>query len=283
MTDYTALAATHYENFPVGSWVLRKRERRHLHRIYAFARTADDLADELRDARALAAFREALSVHLGEARPPEPTPLLHDLVVTIRECELPESLFFDLLDAFALDLEVTSHDRESLFAYCRKSADPVGRLVLRVFGHDDASLDALSDRICTGLQLVNHLQDVREDWRERRRVYLPREDLARFSVSVDELGGDSTPPGLRAVVRDWADTTRAMLREGWELPRRLHGRLAVELRAILRGAAAVLGQLHAIDYDVLATHVRLPRRTKVGVLLGAVFSRRMPAELHGLR
>jgi phytoene/squalene synthetase len=132
---YLALAGRHYENFPVGSWLLPARARRHLHRIYAFARTADDLADEQRDAAALAAFRADFLRHLaGEAAD---VPLFVDLVATIRACDLEPACFTDLLDAFAQDCVQTRYDAGQLLAYCRRSADPVGRLVLRVHGYRD--------------------------------------------------------------------------------------------------------------------------------------------------
>ncbi len=272
------LAATHYENFPVGSWLLPRAERRHLHRIYAFARTADDLADELRSAPALADFRADFERHLTDPST-RSTPLLRDLCDSIVERELPSALFFDLLDAFALDLRQSRHDRQSLLAYCTKSADPVGRLVLRVFGHRDDEMDRLSDLVCTGLQLVNHLQDVREDWLERDRVYFPVEDFARHGVALEALAGTSTPAGLRDLLRGWADETRAMLRDGHALTGMVRGRLAAELRAILGGAGAVLRSLAAIDYDVLKTHVRLTRREKIAVVARALFRRRAPVEL----
>ncbi len=291
--DPISLAATHYENFPVGSLLLPRRARVHLRRIYAFARTADDLADEARDAAALAAFRASFEAEVaaevaaqgmaagaarGAGRAGETIPLLVDLAATIRELRLPVSLFLDLLDAFALDLTVRQHDRASLLAYCRKSADPVGRLVLRVFGHDEAALDALSDRVCTALQIVNHLQDVGPDWRERGRVYLPAEDLARRGVTLDDLGAASASSGLREVVHEWAQAAAAMFRDGFALTALVRGRLGAELRAILGGAALVLRGLRRIDYDVLATHVRLAKRDKVWIVGRALLSRRRPAE-----
>ena len=273
-----ALATRHYENFPVGSLLLPRAERRHLRRIYAFARTADDLADELQDVAALAGFRAAFTRQLRGEETDSEVPLLADLVASIRELDLPASLFFDLLDAFAIDLEVCQHDRESLLAYCRKSADPVGRLVLRVFGHRDPHADALSDRICTGLQLVNHLQDIREDWLERRRVYFPVEDLEQFGVRTEDLGATTATDGVRALVHHWADATAGMFREGWELTRIVRGRLRLELRAILAGAAAVLRHIRRIDHDVLGRHVRLTRTEKARIVGRGLLVRGMPPE-----
>lgn len=276
-SEFLRLAARHYENFPVGSWLVPRSQRRHLHRIYAFARIADDIADEDRDSHALGALRRSLRDHLVDASVAG-APLLVELRTTIRELSLPEELFFDLLDAFAEDLERHRHDEASLLDYCRRSADPIGRLVLRVFGHDDPQMDQLSDRICTALQLVNHLQDIKEDLRDRGRIYFPEEDLARHGVTEADLRSASASPAVRALVSEWADRTREMFREGWPLVGRVRGRLRIELRAILRGAAAVLRHMREADHDVLSTHLRLTRRDKARVMVGALVCSSMPKE-----
>jgi phytoene/squalene synthetase len=147
-----------------------------------------------------------------------------------------------------------------------------------VFGHDDARLDQLSDRICTSLQLVNHLQDVKEDLLERDRIYLPTEDLQRFGVEIDELRGETATPGLRAVVEYWTGISAGWFGEGWELTRLVRGRLALELRAILRGVALVIGHLRRLDHDPLATHIRLTRGEKLRAVGGALLSSKMPGE-----
>ena len=164
--DYLSLAKRHYENFPVGSWLLPRAARLHLHRIYAFARTADDLADELQDAAALAAFRRDFLRHVqadAEGFIASDVGLFADLRLTVDACQLELSLFTDLLDAFDQACHHRRYRRIELLDYCRRSADPIGRLVLRVSGYRDAQLDQYSDRVCTGLQLLNHLQDMRED------------------------------------------------------------------------------------------------------------------------
>jgi squalene synthase HpnC len=274
---YERLAATHYENFPVASWLLPRAARRHLRRIYAFARTADDLADEQRDAAALAAFRARFAQELAAPAPAAGT-LLGDVVGSIRELRLEPALFFALLDAFALDLERARHDEASLLAYCRDSADPIGRLVLRVTGHRDPALDALSDRICTALQILNHLQDAGSDYRERARIYLPREDLVRFGVREADLAAATAGPPLRALVRHWTDRVAASFAAGHPLVGLVRGRLRAELRGILAGAAAVIRRIRAADHDVLGRPVRLQRGDRARILLQALFGRRMPAE-----
>ncbi|MFO1054759.1 MAG: squalene synthase HpnC [Planctomycetota bacterium] len=276
--ELVALAATHYENFPVGSFLVPRRLRPHIHRIYAFARIADDIADERRDAVALDAFREAFLAHRRGER--SDLPLFVDLCATIRELDLPEPLFLDLLDAFAQDLRVHRYETDAqLFDYCRRSADPVGRLVLRVFGHRDDRLDRLSDRICTGLQLLNHLQDIGSDLRERDRIYFPLADLERHGVREDDLRAPRASPGVKALVRDWLDRTARMLGEGWPLTLAVRGRLRYELRAIVGGAAGCVDAIRRADHDVLSAHRGLRGLRRITVLLRSLLRRAPPPAL----
>jgi len=271
---YLALARQHYENFPVGSWLLPRRARLHLHRIYAFARTADDLADELRDAVALAAFRSDFVAHLAGER--TDVPLFVELVQSIRECELEPSLFTDLLSAFEQDLVVQRYDAAGLRDYCRRSADPIGRLVLRVSGYRNQQLDTWSDHICTGLQLLNHLQDLGADLRQRQRLYFPRETLDRHGVTEAMVLAPVASPELRAFVLAEAEQIGAMLAAGWPLVPAVAGRLRLELRAILRGAAAVLDRIRAVEGDVLAGRVHLTKGERLRTLLAGLLLRRAP-------
>ena len=270
---YLALAGQHYENFPVGSLLLPKRARVHLHRIYAFARTADDLADEYRDAPGLAAFRADFLRHLAGA---SDVPLFVDLAATIRDCALETSLFTDLLAAFEQDCVVTRYDRPQLLDYCRRSAEPIGRLVLRVSGYRDANLDRWSDRICTALQLLNHLQDLGEDLQERDRIYFPREDLARFQVDEAALRSSIANANVRALVRHWAQQLAIDFAAGWPLVDAVRGRLRWELRAILRGAAAVLRRIAAVDGDVLGGRVHLTKLERARTVFGGLLMRHPP-------
>jgi len=270
---FLSLAQRHYENFPVGSWLLPKPARRHLHRIYAFARTADDLADELQDREALAAFRAEFLRH--EDPQVRDVPLFTELFASIRECELERSLFTDLLDAFDQDCHQTRYTRPQLLDYCKRSADPVGRLVLRVCGYRDARFDAWSDHICTGLQLVNHLQDLREDLLERDRVYFPIEELEACGASVDDLRAATASPEVRRFVLDQAQRVAAGFAEGWPLIGAVRGRLRLELRAILRGAAAVLARIRAVDGDVLGGNVHLSKLARMRTVFAGLL---LPSE-----
>jgi len=277
---FMALAAGHYENFPVGSFLVPKKQRPHIHRIYAFARTADDIADEHQDAAALRNYRQSFIAHLDETTTTtEAVPLFEDLRATIRECDLPRSLFLDLLDAFAQDLVVHRYaDGEQLFTYCRKSADPIGRLVLRVFGEATPECDKLSDHICTALQLLNHLQDIKEDLLQRDRIYFPMLDLTRFGVSENDLRASSASEPVRALVGHWTDRVAAMFRAGWPLAEQVGPRLRMELRGILHGAGRVLARIRAVDHDVLRFHIRLSRWQKLQILGSAVVGTGMPSD-----
>ena len=275
--DYLSLARRHYENFPVGSWLLPRHARLHLHRIYAFARTADDLADERQDLVALQAFGADLRRHLdGTVASADRIPLFADLAETVTACELEHSLFFDLLDAFEQDCRQRRYDRAQLLDYCRRSADPIGRLVLRVCGYRDERLDRMSDRICTGLQLLNHLQDLREDLLERDRIYFPLEELDACGASEHDLRAEHANDAVRRFVLQQADRIAADFATGWPLVDAVRGRLRLELRAILRGAAAVLARIRAVRGDVLGGKVHLGKVARVGIVIAGLVRRSQP-------
>ncbi|MCU0803750.1 MAG: squalene synthase HpnC [Burkholderiales bacterium] len=247
------MSVGHYENFPVASLLLPKPLRLPVGVIYRFARTADDLADE-GDAPAAARLTalDACRAELDriEAGASPDTPLFVDLAGVIRAHRLPVALFRDLLDAFSQD--VVKH-RYATFAevldYCRRSADPVGRLLLHLFGAARPPNLARSDAICSALQLVNFWQDLAVDWR-KGRVYVPQEDLDRFGVSEAQLGAEDTGGGFRALMRFEVARTRAMLESGAPLATSLPGRVGLELRMIVQGGLRILDKLSAVDGDV---------------------------------
>ncbi|MEZ5989090.1 MAG: squalene synthase HpnC [Planctomycetota bacterium] len=260
--DPSALARDHYENFPVGSWLVPRALRRPIHLCYAFARTADDLADEARDHEALRALRADLDRSLAEPGAPAPAaaPFLPELARTIHAHALPVGLFHDLLDAFEQDcVQARYADLDALLAYCRKSADPIGRLLLHLAGVVDDEALARSDRICTALQVLNHCQDVRADYRERGRIYVPQDMLRRNGVAEAELGGDRTGPGLQECLGELGDLVARGFAEGWPLTRRLGGRLGLELRAIVHAAALGLRRMQRSGFRVLEERPRLGR------------------------
>jgi squalene synthase HpnC len=242
-----SLARSHYENFPVASWLLPARLRRPVALLYAFARTADDVADEgdLADPERLArldGFERELD---AIARGIEPaTGLFRALTRIITAHALPLAPFRDLLSAFRQDV---THKRYADFSeledYCRRSANPVGRLLLVLFGGDNESNRAASDALCTALQLINFQQDVAEDY-VRGRVYLPQDELRRFDVAEATL---SAPTGdaWQALNAFQTVRVRTLLERSAPLARAFGGRVGIEVRMIRAGAFAVLDKLDA--------------------------------------
>lgn len=242
-----AQARAHYENFPVASLLLPRRLRDPVAAIYAFARHADDLADEgdmPPEARlaALAAWETGLLDTL--AGQPAPDPILLACSESILRFGLPVELFQDLLSAFRQDVTRTRYtDFGELMQYCRRSANPVGRLLLHLHGISDPRRQGESDAICSALQLINFYQDLRQDILENDRVYLPLDELERFEVSEDDLraGRDST--ALRRLLQFQYNRARRLLRSGAPLGRELRGRFGLEIRAIVLGGSRVLDKL----------------------------------------
>lgn len=251
------VARGHYENFPVASRLVPAHMRPHVAAIYAFARAADDFADEgdvapdVRLAR-LTAWRDALHQAV-EARPgvsDDVGPVFRALAHTIRHHALPVVLFDDLISAFIQDVHVRRYATwVAVLDYCRRSANPVGRLVLRLAGTVDAQADEWSDRVCTALQLANFWQDFAVDWR-RGRLYLPTEEVERSGALVDDLDRAlMTPPWKQALARA-VDRTEALFEQGRPVCDVIEGRLRWELRATCLGGLRILEKLRASDFDV---------------------------------
>lgn len=260
----------HYENFPVASVLVPKRLRPALVALYRFARHADDVADE---GDAQPADRLAELELLDAALRGEPG-ASHPVIDALRPHLAEHSLSVDacraLLSAFRQDVTTTRYaDFATLHDYCRRSADPVGHLVLELFGCRTAASEPLSDAICTALQLVNFLQDVAPDW-QRGRVYLPLDTLARAGLDVDALGdaiaAGRAPAPLRAAIAFEARRSAALLESGAPLVARVPGRLSWELRATLAGARRVLELLAAVDHDPIAARPRLRWRDAPALL-----------------
>ncbi len=275
----------HYENFPVASIALPRRFREPVRWVYHFARTADDLADE-GDAPAaerlaqLAGYREMLAAIGGGETPGHP--ILGPLAGVIRRHDIPLTLFTDLLSAFEQDVSVTRYATYAELAdYCRRSANPVGRILLHIFGQATPRQLAWSDGICTALQLINFWQDVAVDWR-KGRVYIPQEDLERFGVSeaqIDTLRVDSRWQALMQfeVQRAWR-----MLQAGAPLGLALPGRLGLEIRLIVLGGETVLRKIHAAHGDVLSQRPVVGWRDWLPVLPRALAPRLAGRVMRGL-
>lgn len=247
----------HYENFPVASFLLPARLREPVEAIYAFARSADDVADEgdasavMRLAR-LNDYRNALNAiergeHVTDA---SLAPMFERLGRNIRQFGLPVPLFRDLLDAFSQDVGKTRYaDFPELLDYCRRSANPVGRLLLHLYGTATPDNLQLSDRICSSLQLINFWQDVAIDWR-KQRIYLPQDDLARFGVSEADIEAGTCDARWTALLNFEVQRARAMMLEGAPLALRLPGRIGWELRLIVAGGLRILDRIEAAGHDV---------------------------------
>ena len=255
------MAVDHYENFPVASFLLPKRLRQDVVNIYHFARSADDIADEgsqtnAQRLEALAAYR----AHLWACQPGHPPEThAHDesleaifspLARTIARHQLPLTPFEDLLSAFEQDIVQTRYrDQASLDDYCKHSANPVGRLMLHLYGaHTEHNL-AYSDSICTALQRVNFLQDVAIDW-QKQRVYLPQDLLERYAVSEAMIAQGDCGPAWKALMQDQVSSCRALLHFGQPLGRILSGRLGLELRMIIQGGLRILEKIELVQFDV---------------------------------
>ena len=257
----------HYENFPVASFLLPAPLRRPIEVIYRFARSADDIADE-GDATpeerlaGLAAYQAELARVAAGAAPQ--TPLFIELAEVIRQHALPLQLFRDLLDAFMQDVGKTRYrDFEELRDYCRRSADPVGRLMLNLYGAATPDNLRRSDAICTSLQLINFWQDVAVDWR-KRRIYLPQDDMARFGV--DEAGLDGMARAVTPLTANWqtllafeVQRARALMLDGAPLALALPGRIGWELRLVVLGGLRILERIEAVGYDVFRHRPTLGR------------------------
>src|SRR5687768_5394283 len=258
-------ARSHYENFPVASLLVPAPMRRHIAALYAFARAADDFADE--GSRAVADRHRLLDgwkARLNDAATaPSPGPPPRDgeprntveiflaLGNTIRSKRLPVGLFDDLLSAFAQDVTVTRYAVwDDVLDYSRRSANPVGRLVLRIAGYDEPRLDAWSDAICSALQLTNFWQDLKVDF-DRGRIYLPAEEFAGHGAAEADLAEGRLTQAWRAAMAAAVSRTRAMFLSGRPLCGAVAGRLKHELRATWLGGMRVLARIEHADFDVV--------------------------------
>jgi squalene synthase HpnC len=243
----------HYENFPVASLLLPPQARDAVAAVYAFARRADDFADEPEFAGRRLQLLKAWQANLSKK------PVLPEFIALRDACKrhrIPKKLLTDLVAAFKQDCVKSRYpDFESVLAYCAKSANPVGRLVLRICGRDDAQAVLESDAICTALQLANFWQDLGSDVRERDRIYLPADELKRFDAKAVRFDAR-----LRELMRFQVNRTEAYFTAGEGLPARLGGRLGAEIRLTLLGGRRILQKIRAQGYDTLS------RRPKLGAL-----------------
>ena len=247
------MAVDHYENFPVASVLLPLRLRRPVGLIYRFAREADDFADE--GTAEPAARLEKLDHFRSQIRrieaglEPE-IPWFSELAEAIRRHRLPTEPFLDLLSAFAQDVTQTRYpDFGAVLDYCRRSANPVGRLLLVLYGASDRAHVVWSDATCTSLQLINFLQDVAIDY-QKDRIYLPADEMGKFGVSEQQIAGGDAGGNWRRFMTFQIDRARILLDSGRPLGRVLKGRIGLEMRMIIAGGARVLDKIEAVGGDV---------------------------------
>jgi len=286
------LARSHYENFPVASWLMPKAARPHIAAIYAFARIADDFADEgvrppeerlaqLDDwERRLDAAAEGRVATTGHAQ--------HDAVFVALAETLGEvgagaptlpgfqargslhALLADLLSAFRQDVTTTRYETwDEVLDYCRRSANPIGRLMLLVTGYAGPAANTKSDAVCTALQLTNFWQDLAVDW-ARGRLYVPQEIVRVHGANLVDLDRGELSPAWRLVMRDVGARTRQLFEAGRKVPDHVTGRLKLELRVTWLGGSRILDRLAEADYDVFHQRPTLSRRDAPGILMDAV-------------
>jgi squalene synthase HpnC len=269
------LATSHYENFHVVSFLLPKRLHQDFYNVYSFCRWADDLGDEIGDKqeslRLLVWWRTELeAMYQGKVR----HPVFVALEGTAARHKLPQHLFADLITAFEQDQTVTRYQTwEDLFGYCRNSANPVGKLVLRLCGYSDDERDRLSDATCSALQLANFWQDVTVDLK-KDRVYLPVEVLAKHGYSVEQLQRLEFNPQFRAAMREAVEVARELFVKGLALPKTVDRRLAFDLELFSRGGLRVLQKIEQLDYNVLSERPSVSKFERVQLLISSLWSLR---------
>ncbi|MGE3314577.1 MAG: squalene synthase HpnC [Planctomycetaceae bacterium] len=267
------LARSHYENFPVVSWLLPRKLHQHFYNIYAYCRWADDLADEVGDAARSLELLEWWRTQLDDCFDGRGIhPVFVALRETVQEFAIPREPFTDLLSAFEQDQRVTEYETfDELRDYCRRSADPVGRLVLYLCrAHNERNV-AWSDSICTGLQLANFWQDVARD-SDRGRIYLPREDRMRFGYRDDLLHSRATTPAFLELMRFQVERARRSLRAGLPLAAVLPFRLGVDIDLFARGGLAILDEIERIEYRVWDTRPTVSKWRFARLFAGSVLS-----------
>jgi len=270
------------ENFPVVLRAVPAAYRAHLLAIYGFARLVDDIGDEYGGDR-LAAL-DWIEAELERARGGDAAhPVMVQLAPVLRHLDVDDEPFLALIEANRMDQRKNRYQTQAEVAeYCTLSANPVGCLVLAVFGAATPERIALSDAVCTGLQLVEHLQDIGEDYAEKNRVYLPADEMARFGVDEGDLGAARTPQALRRLVAHQCDTARGLLLRGGPLVASLNGWAKVTVAGYAAGGLAALGAIARADYDVLGK-LRTPSKAAAALQLARLVAPRDPAGARAVR
>ena len=270
------------ENFPVALRAVPARPRAHLLAVYGFARLVDDIGDEY-DGDRLAAL-DWIEAELARARTGEAThPVMAQLTPLFADVDVGDEPFLALIEANRVDQRKHRYQTQAELAeYCTLSANPVGRLVLAVFGAATPERIALSDAVCTGLQLVEHLQDIGEDYTEKGRIYFPADEMARFGVDEDDLGAARASAPLRRLVAHQCHTARGLLGRGEPLVISLSGWAKVTVAGYAAGGLAALDAIAGADHDVLVK-LRTPSKARTLVHVARLVAPRQVTEAKAVR
>ena len=250
------IAQSHYENFPVASWILPRRMRKPIAAIYAFARMADDIADEGdldNNSRItqLDAMAEQLNV-IASGKTPDDAMYIA-LADAIHKHNLPIELFHDLLSAFKQDVTKKRYaDFGELMTYCRCSANPVGRLMLYIYGQTDRQTLGQSDAVCSALQLINFYQDLNQDYIEMGRIYIPQDEMATSFVSEDHIRNSRSDGPMLHLMRKQYERANKLLNAGAPLGKSLKGRFGFEIRLIIAAGSRIIQKLHQQNADLFS-------------------------------
>jgi squalene synthase HpnC len=268
------LARTHYENFSVATWFLPRRLRQDFFNVYAYCRISDDLADEVGDAGAALALLDEWEAELRTCYEGKPRhPVFVALTETVRKFEIPQHEFSDLLIAFRQDQTITRFQSfENVLGYCRYSANPVGHLVLYLCGYRDPERQQLSDYTCTALQLANFWQDVSVDY-DKGRIYIPLEDLRRFSVSELDLAHKRNTPEFRAMMKFEVQRAREWFDRGLPLAAKVRRELALDIELFTRGGQEILNAIERQDFAVLGRRPVISRSRKLMLVARAALGK----------
>jgi squalene synthase HpnC len=270
-------ARQHYENFPVASVLLPKRLRAPIALIYSFARQADDFADEgdlsiEERLQLLQQFRDELDLIQAYIQPK--TALFIALRDSIKQYKLPLSAFYDLLDAFSQDVTKTRYANfDEVLDYCRRSANPIGRLLLHLYGQATPANLKLSDNICSALQLINFYQDVAIDFAKndgKRRIYLCTDEMQQFSVSELQIAEQKIDGHWQQLMMLNIQRAETMLHAGKPLGRILTGRIGLEMRTIIAGGQTIIDKLKASQGDVFNLRPKLNQLDWLKIVLKAL-------------
>jgi squalene synthase HpnC len=268
------LARSHYENFSVASWFLPERLRQHFFNVYAYCRISDDLGDEVGDTAASLQLLDQWESELDACYDGHPRhPVFVALAETVRKFEIPKHEFVDLLTAFRQDQNVSRYETfNDLLGYCKFSANPVGHLVLYLCGYRDSDRQHLSDFTCTALQLANFWQDVSADF-AKGRIYLPLQDLRRFSVSEDVIRDRENTSAFRDMIKFEVERTREWFRQGLPLIANVKRELAIDVELFSRGGQEILNAIERQNYAVLGRRPAISKTRKLALVARAALGK----------